>query len=167
MILLFTRQLTHKCNHMHCCAEGLALQCLSFFFVAYHQIYLDNEAPDSLSRNIITPFLQLVPTAQPLPTPLPGLQDTRLDVRRMDDRAAFYFAEGLASSTIRTYGSGQERFLKYCQSNNSVAFPATEVVLYSFAAHLADVGLKHRSIKIYMSGVRFFQIKAGCSDPFQ
>ena len=23
-------QLTHKYNHMYCCAEGLALQCLSF-----------------------------------------------------------------------------------------------------------------------------------------
>lgn len=85
----------------------------------------------------------------------------------MDDRAAFYFAEGLACSTIKTYRSGQERFLKYCQLNNSVVFPVTEVVLCGFAAHLADVGLKHRSIKTYMSGVRFFQIKAGCNDPFQ
>ena len=43
----------------------------------------------------------------------------------------------------------------------------TEVVLCGFAAHLADVGLKHPSIKTYMSEVRFFQIKAGCNDPFQ
>ena len=74
----------------------------------------------------------------------------------MDDRAAFYFAEGLASSTIRTYRCGQERFLKYCQTNSSVAFPVTEIVLCGFAAHLADGGLRHRSIKTYMSGVRFF-----------
>ena len=55
------------------------LRCL-FFFVAYYQIYLDpvhlpgscNEAADSLSRNNIPRFLQLVPTAQPLPTPLPA-----------------------------------------------------------------------------------------------
>ena len=78
----------------------------------------------------------------------------------MDDCAAFYFAEGLASSTIRTYRC-QERFLKYRQTNSSVAFPATEVVLCGFAAHLADGGLRHQSIKTYMSGVRFFQIKAG------
>ena len=26
-------RLTHKYNHMHCCAEGLALQCLSFIIV--------------------------------------------------------------------------------------------------------------------------------------
>ena len=85
----------------------------------------------------------------------------------MDDRAAFYFAEGLASSTIRTYRCGQERFLKYCQTNSSVAFPVTEVVLCGFAAHLADGGLRHRSIKTYVLGVCFFQIKAGCNDPFQ
>ena len=55
------------------------LRCL-FFFVAYYQIYLDpvhlpgscNEAADSLSRNNIPRFLQLVPTVQPLPTPLPA-----------------------------------------------------------------------------------------------
>ena len=55
------------------------LRCL-FSFVAYHQIYLDpvhlpgkcNEAADSLSRNNIPHFLKLVPTAQPLPTPLPA-----------------------------------------------------------------------------------------------
>ena len=91
-----------------------------------------------------------------------GAQDSQLDVRHMDDRAVFYFAKELASSTIRTYRSSRERFLKYCQSTNSVPFPVTEVVLCGFATHLADVGLKHRSIKTYMSGVRFFfQIKAG------
>ena len=55
------------------------MRCL-FFFVAYYQIYLDpvhlpgrcNEAADSLSRNNLPRFLQLVPTAQPQPTPLPG-----------------------------------------------------------------------------------------------
>ena len=26
---------THKYNHMHCCAEGLALQCLSCWSVSY------------------------------------------------------------------------------------------------------------------------------------
>ena len=35
-----------------------------------------------------------------------------------------------------------------------------------FAAHLADVGLKHRSVKpIYR--VRFFQVKVRCNDPLQ
>ena len=48
-----------------------------------------------------------------------------------------------------------------------MVFCVTEVVLCGFAADLADVGLKHWSIKKYMSGVRFFQIKAGCNDPFQ
>ena len=34
-------------------------------------------------------------------------------------------------------------------------------------AHLADEGLKYRSIKTYLSGVRYFHIKAGVADPFQ
>lgn len=39
-------------------------------------------------------------------------------------------------------------------------------MLCGFAAHLADAGLKHRSIKTYLSGVCFFQIKRGFADPF-
>ena len=34
-------------------------------------------------------------------------------------------------------------------------------------AHLADEGLKYRSIKTYLSGVRYFHIKAGVADPFR
>ena len=33
-------------------------------------------------------------------------------------------------------------------------------------AHLADAGLKHRSIKTYSAGVRYFHIKMGLGDPF-
>ena len=34
-------------------------------------------------------------------------------------------------------------------------------------AHLADEHLKHHTVKTYLSGLRFLQIKAGLSDPFQ
>ena len=144
------------------------LRCL-FFFVVYYKIYLD--PVHLLGRcKLLTvypgiTFLVSCSWYQQLKTcPHPssrtvrstGAQDSQLDVRHMDDRAVFYFAKELASSTIRTYRSSQERFLKYCQSTNSVPFPVTEVVLCGFATHLADVGLKHRSIKTYMSGVRFF-----------
>ena len=54
------------------------MRCL-FFFVAYHQLFLDpvhlpgrlNDAADSLSRDNLPLFLQLVPAAQCLPSPLP------------------------------------------------------------------------------------------------
>ena len=33
-------------------------------------------------------------------------------------------------------------------------------------SYLADEKLKHRTIKAYMSGIRFFQIRSGLLDPF-
>ena len=85
----------------------------------------------------------------------------------MDGRATFYFAQGLAGSSVRTYQSGVNRFLKYCQLNKYMCIPVSEVVLCGFVSHLADEGLKHRTIKTYLSGVRYHQIRSGYSDPFQ
>ena len=45
--------------------------------------------------------------------------------------------------------------------------PVSEVVLCGFVSHLADEGLKHRTIKTYLSGVRYHQSRSGYSDPFQ
>ena len=50
---------------------------------------------------------------------------------------------------------------KYCQSNHYVCGPVSEVVLCDFVSTLVDEGLKHRSIKIYLSGMRYYQIKSG------
>ena len=96
-----------------------------------------------------------------------GTQNTRLDVRRLDDRAVHYFAQGIASSTLWTYRSGHDRFLKFCKLSGVEPLPASEVVLGGFIAHLADAGLKHRSIKVYLSGIRYFHVKAGLVDPFR
>ena len=85
----------------------------------------------------------------------------------MDGRASFYFAQGLAASTVKTYQSGINRFQTYCQCNHYVCCPVSEVVLCGFVSALADEGLKHRSIKTYLSGVRYHQIKSGYPDPFQ
>ena len=34
-------------------------------------------------------------------------------------------------------------------------------------SHLAEAGLKHRTIKVYLSAIRFLHIKEGTGDPFQ
>ena len=85
----------------------------------------------------------------------------------MDDRIAFYFTQGLAASSLKTYQSGINRFIRFCQSQYQSPLPASEHVLCSFVSHLADEGLKHRSIKTYMSGIRYYHIRSGHSDPFQ
>ena len=45
--------------------------------------------------------------------------------------------------------------------------PVTEVVLCGFVSSLADEGLKHHTIKTYLSGVHYYQIKSGYADPFR
>ena len=93
--------------------------------------------------------------------------DTGLVVTAMDSRTAFYFGQGLAASSVKTYQSGVNRYLKFCQSSEHVPLPVSQCLLCTFVSQLADEGLKHRSIKTYLSGVRHYQIRSGYHDPFR
>ena len=42
----------------------------------------------------------------------------------------------------------------------------SEALLCKFVSFLAGEGLKHRTIKTYLSGVRFLHIRSGFPDPF-
>ena len=82
-------------------------------------------------------------------------------------RAAYYFAQGLVASSLRTYQSGYTRYLKFCSSHNVTPIPLSECGLCAFVAHLANEQLKYRTVKTYLSGLRYHQIKSGFPDPFQ
>lgn len=47
------------------------------------------------------------------------------------------------------------------------AVPATETVLIHFVSQLVKEGLKHRTIKTYLSAIRFLHISEGEEDPFK
>ena len=74
--------------------------------------------------------------------------------------------KGLAENTHKVYSSGQRRFLKFCAMAGLVAVPAGEDVLCKFVVQLAKEGLKHRTIKCYMAGIRHLHIAEGLGDPF-
>ena len=76
------------------------------------------------------------------------------------------FSKGLAESTQRTYSCGQKKYLSFCRAGSFRAVPATEAVLCRFVASMAKAGLKHRTVKVYLSAVRFFHIAEGAEDPF-
>lgn len=66
------------------------------------------------------------------------------------------------------YQSGENRFIKFSVSNELCPnAPVSEAVLCKFVAHLVDEGLKHRTIKTYLSGVCYFQIRKGRPEPFR
>ena len=71
--------------------------------------------------------------------------------------------KGLAENTHKVYSSGQRRFLNFCAMAGLVAVPE---VLCKFVAQLAEEGLKHRTIKCYMAGIRHLHIAEGLGDPF-
>ena len=78
----------------------------------------------------------------------------------------FFFQQGVAKSTSKTYGSGWRRFQAFCIAHNITdPLPETKSVLCSFAAYLAKEGLSHQTIKTYLSAIRFFQIKDEGPEP--
>ena len=79
---------------------------------------------------------------------------------------AKFFAQGLAQSTQKSYKSGQNRYLSFCTAGGFEPLPASESVLCRFVAFLADQGLKHATIKVYLSAIRFMHISEGQTDPF-
>ena len=90
------------------------MRCL-FFFTAFYQMLLvprhlpgrDNTAADHLSRDALSSFLQLVPTAQPQPTELPDALMQALVIQRPDWTSAAWRAA--LRSTLHTGSPAQLR----------------------------------------------------------
>lgn len=74
--------------------------------------------------------------------------------------------KGLAQSTLNVYSSGQRRYLTFCNVAGLQAVPAGEDALCKFVAKMASEGLRHRTIKSYMAGIRHLHIEEGLDDPF-
>ncbi len=106
--------------------------------------------------------------AQPYrqPAAVSGILNPGLDEGRLDSLVQAFFVKGLAQSTHRVYSSGQRRYLGFCASANLSAVPASEDTLCKFAAKMASEGLRHRTIKSYMAGIRHLHIEKGLVDPF-
>ena len=119
-----------------------------------------NSAADAISRGDASLFYSLMTgsTASHAGTPGSsrpvGNSQPRLDLAELEDSVSFYYAHGLATSTLRSYKSGQDRYVKFFISYNSTPIPVTEHVLSVFVAAMAKEGLKHQTIKCYMSAIR-------------
>ena len=72
---------------------------------------------------------------------------------------------GLAASTQRVYMAGKRKYLTFCQESGTPPFPATEQKLSAFVAFGVNQGLKHQTVKCYLSAVRHLQIASGGGDP--
>ena len=91
---------------------------------------------------------------------------SRLDLTSLEPSVQAYLGMGLADSTQKSYRTASKRFNDFCiKFSINTPFPVSELVLCSFAAYLADDGLKPSSIKVYLAAIRSLQINLGLPDP--
>ena len=87
----------------------------------------------------------------------------RLDINRLEENVSLFLGQALAPATLRSYRSGQTRYLRFCHEAGLQSLPLTEQVLCMFVAHLS---LTYQTLKCYLSAIRHYSIMAGQSDPF-
>ena len=92
--------------------------------------------------------------------------ETHSDVSRL---AAFFLWHGLASSTRRSYSSGQRSFISFAQLHpefllqSGKFLPATPRLLLVWVASLGHRALQPKMIKSYLSAVRSLHVDEGLS----
>ncbi len=88
-----------------------------------------------------------------------------MDIEVLDQSVDFYFRNGIAGSTQKSYNSAKRRYSRFCVENNFPPLPTSEHLLCRFVSALANENLCHNTIKCYLSGVRHLHIAEGFGDP--
>ena len=88
-----------------------------------------------------------------------------MDVATLGPIVQRLFQAGLAASTQRVYASGKRKYLEFCKQFGVSPVPVSEQGLVSFVASMVKHGLKHATIKSYLSAVRHLQVSVGGGDP--
>ena len=88
-----------------------------------------------------------------------------MEIARLDNLAQVYFGQALAHTTRRTYQSAHRRYLDFCSGINVRPLPITQSTLCLFVTKLASQGVSYKSIKGYLSALRYLQIATDGSEP--
>jgi hypothetical protein len=128
--------------------------------VARHLPGASNAAADALSRD----NLRYIHVSQPTglnsdisSSTTPAVQRANQhELSDLDYAVERYFGSSIARSTRSAYACALRRYFSFCQQFNvECQFPLTEATLCRFVAFLGQQNLKHRTIKSYLSGLRF------------
>lgn len=85
----------------------------------------------------------------------------------MSRRAAFYLWHGLASSTRKTYSTGQKSYIDFVRLHPGLLdepgryLPATDRSIVEWVCSLGDRALQPKTIKSYLSAVRSLHVDEG------
>ena len=88
-----------------------------------------------------------------------------MGVSHLDHVIREYFDSSIAPSTAATYHAAANRYLCFCSDLSVSPFPLCQIVVLRFVAYLAQSGVAHSSIRSYLSGLRFIQIRHSLPDP--
>ena len=95
-----------------------------------------------------------------------GQQETRLDLADLEKDVQKYVEHGLAGTTRRTYQSGINKFVHFCNIYHVTnPLPVSQSLLCSYISHLANSGLAYSTIKTYLAAVRYLQISNDLPEP--
>ena len=67
---------------------------------------------------------------------------------------------------MKSYQAGHRRYISFCNRAQLTPLPTAENTLMLFTAHLAQEGLSHQTIKVYLSAVRNLHVTAGLHGEF-
>ena len=88
-----------------------------------------------------------------------------LEIARLDGLVRRLFDSALAPTTVRAYTSAQARYAEFCSATNLPTLPLTQPGLCRYSTWLAAQNISFRTIKSYLSALRYLQIhRRGC-DP--
>jgi hypothetical protein len=72
-----------------------------------------------------------------------GSGNTRLDLLKVEGALQGFYADRLATSTQKSYSSGQNRYLSFCNKFSLLAIPPSEHTLLLF---ISQLGVDVRSL---------------------
>ena len=108
---------------------------------------INNDLAEASSCNNLPFFFAHYPQAAPSPSLIPPALLDHL-VLSTPDRT-------LHRNTMHSYTSSHQRYINFCSVTGSDTYPTTESFLCQFAGYLGKQGLKHQTIKCYLSGIRY------------
>ena len=83
----------------------------------------------------------------------------------MDSFVQELMDQGISKSTQSVYRSVWQQYCKFCHKHKHLPLPLAEHILCQFAAVMSQ-SVTWRTIRIYLSALYFYQIRAGLPDPF-
>ena len=88
-----------------------------------------------------------------------------MELGKVEAALCRFYECGLASSTRKSYSSGQKRFLSFCKEFQFSPIPPSEHTIMLFISKLGMDGLAMATIKSNLSSIRQLLIDAGISSP--